>query len=334
MKKIGLTLLILGIGVIAWDAFAPKESKIISPLVKRFSGSQNTLNPERVYAEYSFDSLSQKKYEGSQIKLEREILKEEKYTSWVFSYLSDGQKVTGQLNLPKKTGKSPVVIMLRGYADKEIYFTGLGTRKAAGVLAENGFITFAPDFLGFGGSDSETTDVLLNRFKRPVTVLNLIASLNNFPQADLNHVFLWAHSNGGQIALSVLEISGFNYPATLWAPVTLGFPECVLDYIDQENLTPEAQKVLSAVNDFETTYDPKIFSTDNYYQKINAPIQIHQGGADPWVPAEWQEDLIKELNKLKKEVTYYYYPQADHNLEPSWDTVVQKDLEFFNRFLN
>jgi len=333
MKKIGLSLLVLALGIIVWDIFASTENKILSPLIKKNSQKEQELNLEHIYAQYNFNYLTQREYKDSKIALEKQISKQEKHTSWVFSYLSDGQLVTGQINLPDKTGKLPVVIMLRGYADKEIYFTGLGTRKAAGVLADNGFITLAPDFLGFAGSDPETTDVLLNRFKRPITILNLIASLKNLKQADLEHIFLWAHSNGGQIALSVLEIGEFNYPTTLWAPVTLGFPECILQYIDESDTSPEAQKVVEAVANFETTYDPQEYSTTNYYQKIKAPIQIHQGGADPWVPVDWQQDLVKNLKDLGKEVNYYYYPQADHNLQPDWDTVVSKDLQFFKSFL-
>src|SRR4030043_219471 len=94
----------------------------------------------------------------------------------------NGQKVTGMANLPKRQGKLPVIVMLRGYADDEIYFTGLGTRKSAGVFAENGFLTLAPDFLGFGGSETCSADILEARFERPVTVLNLLASIKNLPQ--------------------------------------------------------------------------------------------------------------------------------------------------------
>ncbi|MFH1601512.1 MAG: alpha/beta fold hydrolase [Candidatus Shapirobacteria bacterium] len=335
-KRIGWLILVLGAGILAYDLFKPQGIFILSPLVSRVS---RTEEPEKnknngVYAPYSFEALGEREYAGSEIKIEKEISKEENFTSYLFSYLPDGQKVTGQLNLPQKAGKLPAVIMLRGYADKEIYFTGLGTRKAAGALAENGFITLAPDFLGFGGSDPETTDVLLNRFKRPITVLNLIASVKTLPEANPDQIFLWAHSNGGQIALSVLEISQFAYPTSLWAPVTESFPECIINYIDQDNLTPDSQKVLEAINNFTKSYDPQKYSTTSYYGKIKAPLLIHQGGADYLVPAEWQEKLIKELNSLNKEVNYFYYPRSDHNLEPDWDLVVQRDLEFFQNFLN
>ncbi len=327
MRKFGLILLFLGLGIIAWDAFAPVENKILSPLVEKFSQSDS--QPERIYAQYSFEALSQKEYQGSKITQERQISKQDKYASWIFSYLSDNQKVTGQLNLPSKKGKLPVVIMLRGYAEKEGYYTGSGTKKAAGFFAENGFITLAPDFLGYGGSDLETPDILLNRFKRPITILNLIASLKNLDQANLDQVFIWAHSNGGQIALSILGIGEFNYPTALWAPVTTGFPNCILHYIDKDDLSPESEKVLQAVANFETTYDPKLYSTTNYYNKIQAPIQLHQGGADPWIPVEWQQELVKNLKSLGKEINYHYYPKADHNLKPNWDTAIERDLQFF-----
>ena len=38
----------------------------------------------------------------------------------------------------------------------------------------------------------------------------------------------------------------------------------------------------------------------------------------------------KQLENLEKDVKYYVYPNADHNLRPNWDTVVSRDLEFFN----
>ena len=148
---------------------------LISPLGQNFFKQPKTLE------KYSFENLRKREYQGSEIKLEKVIKEEEKYTSWLFSFQSDGKKVTGMLNLPATRSPKgevwPVIVMLRGYADDEIYFTGLGTRKSAGVFAENGFITLAPDFLGFGGSDTSSADILEARFERPITVLNLLASI-------------------------------------------------------------------------------------------------------------------------------------------------------------
>ena len=321
------------------------QKSLISPL------GQSAGWRTKLLEKYSFENLRKREYQGSEIKLEKVIKEEEGYTSWLFSFQSDGKKVTGMANLPKKSGKLPVIIMIRGYADDQIYFTGLGTRKAAGVFAENGFITLAPDFLGFGGSDTLSADIsspretnlfisspretnlfiLEARFERPVTVLNLLASIKSLPNADTNKVLMWAHSNGGQIALSVLEISQKNIPTVLWAPVTKGFPESVLQYMGE--MDDQGLKVKKAIDDFLTLYEPKNYSIDNYFADIKAPLQVHQGTADEYIKTEWTDSFIQTLKNLGKSVIYYKYPRNDHNLSRDWDLVVSRDLEFFKKNL-
>ncbi len=332
MKHNKIIIIFISAIVLAMFIFfsQPGSKTILSPLSTAFKKTSPVLPLEK----YSFLSLSNREFKKGEIKLEKVISDEEKYTSWLFSYFSEGKKVTGMANVPKANGLFPAVIMIRGYADKEIYFTGLGTRKAAGILAENGFLTLAPDFLGFGGSDNESEDILEARFVRPVTILNLIASLENFSFFNRENIFLWGHSNGGQIAISVLEITGKNLPTTLWAPVTQSFPESVLEYIDPENITPESQLVIDRFSKFLTNYDPKEYDINSYLDKISAPIQIHQGGADSWVSPNWQEEICTKLENLDKEIEYYYYPRSDHNLKQDWDEVLKKDIEFFKNFLD
>jgi uncharacterized protein len=308
--------------------FLPENQKnsLISPFSRNFFEEE-----PKPLEEYGFESLRQKEYQGSEIKLEEIIKEEEKYTSWLFSFQTDGKKVTGMANLPKKEGKLPVIVMLRGYADDEIYFTGLGTRKSAGVFAENGFLTLAPDFLGFGGSDTSSLDILEARFERPVTVLNLLASIKSLPQVDAEKILMWGHSNGGQIALSVLEISQRDIPTVLWAPVTKGFPESVLQYMTE--LDDQGLKVKKAIDGFTSIYESKYFSIDHYWQDIHASLQVHQGTADDYIKTEWTDDFVQKLKDLNKDVFYYKYSQNDHNLSKDWDLVVQRDLEFFKKHL-
>ena len=321
---------------------------------------------ERPMIKYSFENLSQRQYQGSEIKLERVLKEEKEFTSWLFSFQSDGKRATGMANLPQvqchpersegshgdpsspldsleapqddascSRATFPVIVMLRGYADDEIYFTGLGTRKAAAVFAENGFVTLAPDFLGFGESDPPSGDILEARFERPVMVLNLLASIKTLSEVDPNKVFLWAHSNGGQIALSVLEVSSLNVPTALWAPVTKGFPESVLDYIGDPLAGGDDQgkKVIDRIFEFEKYHDSKEFSIDTHFDRIQAPLQIQQGGGDYLVEQAWTNEFVEKMRNLSKDITYYTYSNADHNLKQNWDMAVARDLEFFRKFL-
>jgi len=327
------------LGVLFFIPSQKSGGSLISPL------DSNFFNKPKPLEKYSFESLRKREYQESEIKLEKVIKEEEKYTSWLFSFQSDGKKVTGMANLPLRSAmqnsgqaKFPVVVMIRGYVDDQVYFTGLGTRKGAGVFAENGFITLAPDFLGFGGSDTSSVDILEARFERPITILNLLASITRQnSQGDLggrvnpDKIFLWGHSNGGQIALSVLEINQKPIPTVLWAPVTAGFPQSVLQYMGE--MDDQGLKVKKAIDNFLTLYDPKNYSIDNYFTDIKASLQVHQGTADEYIHTDWTDNFVQTLKDLGKNVTYYKYPRNDHNLSRDWDLIVQRDLEFFKKYL-
>lgn len=280
---------------------------------------------------YTFESLSKRKPQGSEVTIEETIDEKINFTSYLFSITSEGKKVTGQLNVPEGTGPFPIVVMFRGYVDQEIYETGIGTKKAAEVFANNGFITIAPDFLGYGRSDVQSEDIMEARFQTYTTALDLIESVKSLSQWNQKDLFIWGHSNGGQIALTVLEITGWEYPTTLWAPVSKPFPYSVLYYTDESE--DRGKFLRREIAKFEETYDPDLYSIDKYYDRIASPLQIHQGTADDAVPTTWSEDLVEKLEELEVDVTYYVYPGAEHNMTPSWDLVVGRDILFFRKNL-
>ncbi len=306
----------------------------LSPLV-----IQPTPVEKNPLEKYSFENLAQRNYQPSKITLIREItnpaLAGDDYKTWLYTYQSDGKTISGMAKIPDSCANKqcPVVIMLRGYADDEVYFTGIGTHKTGGFFAENGYITLAPDFLGFGESDQASDDILEARFTRPISVLNLIASARQWEKVDQNEIFIWAHSNGGQIALSILEISRENYPTTLWAPVTRSFPDSVFYYMDDfEKLDDHGKEVYNIIYNFCQSHDCNQISINNYLDLIEAPIQIQQGGRDPLVPQSWSDDFVIKMQELNKEITNITYPESDHNLKQNWDEAVEKDLEFFNSY--
>ncbi len=326
MKKIflfGFGLVILSL-LISFLILIKQKPELISPL----SPFKRKIN----YTPYSFDYLQQRKYFKGEIKLEK-VLKEGKtFTSYLFSFSADGRRITGMANIPEKKGKLPVVILLRGWVDEKIYQTGMGTERMADFLANNGFLTLAPDFLGYGDSDPAFPDMLQTRFFRPITVITLIESIDSLSQADPEKIAIWAHSNGGQIALSVLEITSRNIPTSLWAPVSASFPNSILYYADEmEDGGKMIRKVLA---EFEEKYDFSEYSITRYFNKIEAPLIIHQGLADEAIPLEWTEELVNQLNKLEKDFVYFKYPGENHNFHyGSAPRARGRDLIFFKEKL-
>ncbi|MBI2028811.1 dienelactone hydrolase family protein [Candidatus Gottesmanbacteria bacterium] len=253
------------------------------------------------------------------------------FTSYLVSFYSDGKKVTGMVNVPKVEGPFQVIVMFRGYVDPEIYYTGLGSQKAGEVFAKNGYITFAPDFLGYAGSDKEAENIFESRFQTYTTALDSLEIAKDIPNSIPGKVGIWAHSNGGQITLTVLEATQKEYPTILWAPVTKPFPYSILYYTDEaEDRGKFLRKELAK---FEADYNVDEFAIADYVDRIKAPIQFHQGGADESVPQKWSDEFVKSAKDSGVDIKYFTYPGSDHNLTPAWNTVVQRDLTFINSFL-
>lgn len=333
MKYLILILMVFVFGIVTgWFGrnfnFLNSPDRLISPV-----SSVPTPVPQPLL-KYSFDNLRQSVFTPKTITLSDKIKDDGKFTNWLFIFESQEGRISGTANIPDECGaaepKCPVVIMLRGYVDKEVYQPGTGTRKAAAVYANNGFITLAPDFLGFGTSDPEPKNEIESRLIKPTTVLQLLASIPNLPMADPEKVFLWGHSNGGQIGLSVLALTDEFKAASFWAPVSKPFPYSILYYTD--DLDDHGKYLRKTVFKFESVYDPELFSLNNYLDRINTSVIVHQGTADEAVPLKWSVDLVKSLQDLKKNAVLYQYPNADHNLTPGWDKVVNTDLKLFRRF--
>jgi dipeptidyl aminopeptidase/acylaminoacyl peptidase len=355
MKKVLIVILILliGGGILGWkrDYFDFKfETSFVNPMGKKTEEvtEKEIVKNSGYLAKYNFENLRKRENKASKISrigqvlvveearqivvdkyLEEGIKKENNFESRAISFESNGKKISGMMNLPEgyKDKKLPVIIMIRGFADNEGYFIGSGSWKAADELARNGFMTISLDFLGFGLSDQESTDILEARFEKPVSVLDLIESVKDLDYVDGEKIGIWAHSNGGQIAISVLEITSKNYPTVLWAPMTNPFPKSVLETVDDES--EESLMVKKKIEDFEKEYDSRLYSIDNFYNWKNSPILIHQGTEDVWCEVKWQQNLQKELKKLGKEATLDIRKGDDHNLKQSWDEVIKMDIDFF-----
>ncbi|MBI2622559.1 MAG: dienelactone hydrolase family protein, partial [Candidatus Levybacteria bacterium] len=116
----------------------------------------------------------------------------------------------------------------------------------------------------------------------------------------------------------------------------------ILYYTDE--FDDHGKMLRKALWEFEKDYDAELYSPANYYSWIQAPIQLHQGSADESVPQKWSDELVKTLEELQKDIAYFVYPGADHNLLPAspsgglggpnaWSQAVEKSMAFYRDHL-
>lgn len=347
--------------------FGDRSISLITPFVSSGNSFSYPL------LQYSIENLESYPFSPSEVVLEELIAKEDSYDTYLFSYITLGKKMTGQINIPDRltaspTQKRPAIVLIRGYVPKEIYKTGIGTKNAANALANQGYITVAPDFFGYGDSDPEGDDTWKTRFEKPIVIIELIRSLETYGitqdidqtgKLRITDIGIWAHSNGGQIALTTLEALKKPIPTTLWAPVTAPFPYSVLYFGDE--LEDEGKSQRKWISMFEDEYDVFDFSLTKHLDKLTGPIQIHHGDADDAALIYWSSEFSDKIdieNKRREEsisittestdeaqllveseelppidLTYFKYPETNHNMIPSWDKVMQRDIQFFGEYL-
>jgi len=264
------------------------------------------------------------------VKERRRAIGEEdlKFSTREIRFKSEDKWVSGMMNYyPERSSLSKVVIMVRGYAEKEGYYVGSGSYRMADELAKKGFVTISVDFLGFGNSEGESTDVLEARFEKVVTVMDLIATVKSLPWVDKNRVGIWAHSNGGQIVLSVAEVLGERIPIVLWAPMTQPFPKSVLETIEADS------PVKQILEDFETKYDSRRYAFENYYEWLRSPVLIFQGDKDEWCEVKWQEKVVEGIKNAGGEAELRVIEGDDHNFSKNWQEVAAESVYYFENML-
>lgn len=283
------------------------------------------------------ESLRKRDYPASGVVIEETLNPGVNYQRFIASYLSDGLKIYGLLtipNAPKPEKGYPVIIVLHGYVNPQLYSTTEDYAASQDVLAGNNFITFKPDFRGHGESEGKALGAHFSE-GYVVDTLNLISALKSYPQIDPAKISLWGHSNGGKIALQIMVVSSDIKAAVIWAGVVGSFEDMLetynskIPFLRQPSSLVKEKGLPSANPNFWNKLDPYFYLKD-----IFTPIQLHHGTADPQVPVELSLHLKIALEKESKKVEYYEYPGANHNFSGSdFNLAAQRSIDFFKSLL-
>jgi dipeptidyl aminopeptidase/acylaminoacyl peptidase len=69
-------------------------------------------------------------------------------------------------------------------------------------------------------------------------------------------------------------------------------------------------------------------SARSYLDRIDVPVQIDHGTADPVCPVRWSAATTRELQARGKDVTLYEYPGEGHRFGRAWPRFMHRAVTF------
>jgi dienelactone hydrolase/LysM repeat protein len=290
--------------------------------------------------------MRRQSYPGSDIVFEQTLAPGANYNRYIVSYRAEGYKIYALLTVPQGAKPAtgwPVIIFNHGFIPPEIYRTTERYVAYVDGFARNGYIVFRSDYRGHGFSEGEPTS---SRGSPAYTidVLNAVASMKRFADADPARIGMWGHSMGGLLTLRSMVTTKDVKVGVIWAGVVASYP----DLYNQRNPQPNSQPVDAAtaqrrrwreeiVEQWGTPEEaPDIWaaiSPNAYLSEISGPLQLHHGTVDSDVPVRYSQTLDLQMQAVGQTVEYYEYPGDNHNLSVNFNTAMARSIAFFDRYL-
>lgn len=291
--------------------------------------------PEDEPVAWYIESIADREYDGCCIERLRVYEEGANFTSWVIAYQGDGLRLTGLMAVPHGEGPFPVAIFNHGYLPFDGYDTGYDTLREVRFMANAGYLTIAPDYRNYAGSD-EGDHIFEPGYVYDVR--NLIAALQDLPEADADRIGMSGHSMGGGITLQNIVAGAEIRAAVLYGTVTGNEAERYEARISRWNDAGSTGS--NRAVEFSDRYgtpdeSPEIYarmSPNNYLDRVDVPVLIHHGDADTVTPIEWAEDIESGLQDAGKPVEMYVYEGAGHSFQGYYfELMMNRTLEFFDK---
>ncbi|HUX75769.1 MAG TPA: alpha/beta fold hydrolase [Anaerolineae bacterium] len=284
------------------------------------------------YAGLTVAGLAARPYGGGELQVEETLAVTDAFTRTLVTYPSDGLTIYGFMNVPRGEGPFPVVLVLHGYIDPDVYSTLAYTTRYADSLARAGYLVIHPNLRDYPPSDTGPNSF---RVGMAVDVLNLMALVREqggqpgpLQQADPDLIGLWGHSMGGGITLRVITVDPDVRAAVLYGSMSGDEKtnyERILYWTGGERGLEELDTPDEALHRISPIF---------YLDHIQAAVSIHHSDADELVPLEWSLDLCERLQGLGKMVECFTYSGLPHTFRGEGDQLfMQRTAAFFDRYL-
>lgn len=283
---------------------------------------------------------------GSGLELVKVLDNNSAYTRYQISYLSDGLRISGIMNIPKGDGEYPLVILNHGHIDTDIYTLGRGLKREQDYIARRGFAVLHTDYRNHAFSDKDLSIIEEKTPGRSVKYgsdsINAIYAvreavkngMKELAWVDPERVGMLGHSMGGWVTMYALVAHpDLIDAAVLYAPVHMNeyynferWMKPRLSKMEYTNLEKEIGNLSSS-----GTFIP--ISPEGYLSRIETPIQMYWGTADESCPIEWGRYMSGAFERAGVDLDYTEYPGEGHEYSREWTNFMEGVVEFYKEKL-
>jgi uncharacterized protein len=285
--------------------------------------------------------MRRQSYPGSDIAFEQTLAPGANYSQYIVSYLSDGLKIYALMTIPngpKPATGWPVIIFNHGYIPPSLYRTTERYVAYVDAIARSGYIVFKSDYRGHGSSQGSAEGGPYATPAYTADVLNALASLKAYKDADPQRIGMWGHSMGGQVTLRAMVVSKDIKAGVIWGGVVAPYPDLITHWTRRAPLPPGPasgrrwRTVLIA--EYGTPEQNPGFwasiSPNSYVADLSGPLQLHASVTDEEVPVAFSQTLYQEAQAAGKSVELFTYPGDNHNISANFNTAMARSIAFFD----
>jgi uncharacterized protein len=298
--------------------------------------------------------MRQQTYPGSAIVIEQTLAPGPNYSRFVVSYLSDGFKIHALMTVPtgpKPPTGWPAIIFNHGFIPPAQYRTTERYVAYVDAIARSGYIVFKSDYRGHGSSEG-TPEGGYGTPGYTDDVLNALASVKAYKDADPNRIGMWGHSMGGQLTLRAMVVSKDIKAGVIWGGAVAPYPN-VFDRTANPNrptrVPRETPVPLGGLGPYGRPWRQELtakygtpaqnpafwasISPNSYLADISGPVQLQHSITDEEVPVAASKTLFAEMQAAGKPVELYTYAGDNHNISGNFKLAMQRTIAFFDKYV-
>lgn len=285
------------------------------------------------------EALIQRKYDGRDLRLGRQIGSTSEYKRYLISYRGDGLRLTGVMNVPTGKGPFPVLVLNHGYIDPDVYVAGQGMLRENDYLARRGFVTLHVDYRGHAGSDDDREVDYELRLPYAVDTLNAVQAVKSskLKFLDGDRVGMMGRSMGGNVTMNALVAQPGLVDAAVLYATTSSLAEENWDQFSRRSADRQGTNRRIARTYGLPEDNPEFWlaaSPRPYVGRVSVPVLLHHGDEDDTCPPRWARSFTSAMEKARKDVTLLTYPGQGHRMEgAAFARSIDRTADFFDKHL-